>query len=288
MKGLKYSFGIRIVWFLLFTLVGLIIAMIAMGIILGKGVSPATLRLATVVQDVALFIFPAIAVAILTSSTPGKMLRVTKFPIGVEWLISFAAYLFFIPAMNAVVQWNESVVLPDSLAAVEQWMRQAEAQAQTQVEMMLGAKGTANLVMNVLIVGVLAGLSEELYFRGALQRLIASGRRMSPHVAIWLTAFLFSLFHMQFFGFVPRMLLGALFGYTLYLTGSLWIPVALHIFNNSAVVVSTWWGGGASGTSGIDRFGADSWWMIVLSVMLTIGSLIFLKYVTLYRKSVTQ
>ncbi|MDE6371192.1 MAG: CPBP family intramembrane metalloprotease [Duncaniella sp.] len=287
MNGLKYSFGVRIVWFLLFTLVGLIIAMIAMGVILGNGVSSATLRLSTVVQDVTLFIFPAIAVAVIASSKPWSLLCVAEFPSATKWLIAFAAYLFFIPAMNAVVQWNESLSLPDSLAAVEQWMRQAEEQAQTQVEIMLGGKGLGNLIMNVLIVGVLAGLSEELYFRGALQRLISSGRRMSPHVAIWLTAFLFSLFHMQFFGFVPRMLLGALFGYTLYLTGSLWIPVAFHIFNNSAVVLSTWWGNGASGTSSIDRFGSDCWWMIVLSVILTAGSLLFLKYVTLYRKSVT-
>ena len=59
----------------------------------------------------------------------------------------------------------------------------------------------------------------------------------SVHVGIWLAAALFSAIHLQFYGFVPRMLLGALFGYLYIWTGNLWVPMLAHFFNNGFAVV---------------------------------------------------
>jgi hypothetical protein len=56
------------------------------------------------------------------------------------------------------------------------------------------------------------------------------------HVAIWISAFFFSAIHVQFFGFVPRMLLGALFGYLYYWSGNLWVPMFAHFVNNGFAV----------------------------------------------------
>ena len=86
-----------------------------------------------------------------------------------------------------------------------------------------------SLIVSVLIVGVFAGFSEELFFRGAMQRIMMS-TRLNLHVTIWVVAVIFSLFHFQFFGFMPRLLLGAYFGYLLVLRRSLLGSVFGHVF----------------------------------------------------------
>jgi membrane protease YdiL (CAAX protease family) len=86
------------------------------------------------------------------------------------------------------------------------------------------------------VVAVLAGVSEELLFRGVLQNIILKTTK-NPHLAIWFTAFTFSFIHFQFYGFVPRMLLGALFGYLYFWTKSLWIPMFAHIVNNGFTLI---------------------------------------------------
>ena len=84
---------------------------------------------------------------------------------------------------------------------------------------------------------VAAGITEEFLFRGALQRIIGKWT-YNHHIIIWSAAIIFSTFHMQFFGFLPRMLLGAYFGYLLYWTRNIWIPVFAHFVNNAIAVIS--------------------------------------------------
>ena len=101
---------------------------------------------------------------------------------------------------------------------------------------LMGTDTIGSIIMSILIIGLLAGFSEN-FFRGALQRLLSTAGR-NIHVAVWLTAFIFSAVHMQFYGFVPRMLLGAMFGYMAVWSGSLWIAVIAHATNNSLVVIA--------------------------------------------------
>jgi hypothetical protein len=82
----------------------------------------------------------------------------------------------------------------------------------------------------------LPAIGEELLFRGVLQKLIQK-MTGSSHWAIWITATLFSALHLQFFGFLPRLLLGALFGYLLEWTGTLWLPILAHFINNASGVI---------------------------------------------------
>ena len=227
-------------------------------------------RISTVIQDLTIFIFPAIATAIYITPLPARLLCIDSLPsIGIT-LAAVGAMTASIPLMNAIVAWNASLTLPSWAAGVEAWMRSSEAAAQNNIDLLLSGDGIVASLCSILIVGALAGLSEELMFRGALQRILGSGV-LSPHATIWLTAVIFSAFHMQFFGFVPRLLLGAFFGYLLYWSGSLWLPVLLHIFNNSIYVVS------ARHTSDIvNTIGTDSPLLIITSLLLTSALLILI------------
>ncbi len=240
----------------------------------GKFSNPAAgLRICAVIQDLLVFILPAIAVAMLSTRYPASLLAVDKLPDLRMTLLAILTLLVSVPAINQLVEWNQNITFPDSLKSVEEVMRTMEKNAEDSVRILLEGESVAGLVVNILIIGVLAGFSEELFFRGALQRLLTSGG-VTPHVMIWVTAFIFSAFHLQFFGFLPRLLLGAFFGYLLWWSGSLWLPILIHVLNNSIVVIAQWVKENNGTTPDIDRLGvemgsATDIAMVIVSVVAT-------------------
>lgn len=200
--------------------------------------STKTLRLLSVLQDILAFILPAILAAIVVTRLPATFLCIDKKiplkPLILSIIVMFTA----MPAMEWIVSLNAGIHFPDSMQGLEETLRTMENEAETAITALLGAPDTINIIISILIIGLLTGLSEELFFRGALQNLFFA-TRMKKHLCIWITAIIFSALHFQFFGFVPRILLGAYFGYMLWWTGSLWVPILLHALNNSLVVLTT-------------------------------------------------
>lgn len=223
----------------------------------GKFTNPvAGLRISAVIQDLLIFIVPAIAVAMLSTRYPASLLSVDKLPDLKITLMALATLIVSVPAMNLLVEWNQNIKLPESMAAIETAMRGMEKAAADTINLLFKEHSVGALIVNVLIIGVLAGFSEELFFRGALQRLLTVGGR-NIHLMIWVTAFVFSAFHLQFYGFVPRLLLGAFFGYLLCWTGSLWLPILIHAVNNSIVVITQWNNNGGENGVDINKIGAE-------------------------------
>ncbi|MDE6328736.1 MAG: CPBP family intramembrane metalloprotease [Duncaniella sp.] len=260
----------RLFQLLLFSLFGLVVAGLLMGVLTHSGVTTKSLRIATVVQDILVFILPAILTAAMVTNRPDRLLETERRPDMRLLLYAVAVMIVSMPVMNAIVMWNESLTLPDSLHDVESWMRMTEENARRSVETLLGGSTVGDLVVSIFLIGILAGLSEEIYFRGTMQRLLAS-EKLNAHSAIWITAIIFSIFHFQFFGFFPRLILGAFFGYLLYWSGSLWLPVAVHALNNTIVVVTSWYAkiNPDSSIAGVDRIGTDSLSLMSFSIVLS-------------------
>lgn len=188
----------------------------------------AAARIGAVAQTLLAFIMPAVAAAMLSTRLPARLLRIDRAPRLDSLLLSLVVTVVAIPAINAVNELFAGLPWPDQVLA-------AEVAAEAAVELLTGPHTAANLAVSIMIIGVLTGLGEELFFRGALQRLLQS-RPMPPHAAIWIAAALFSLIHAQPVGFVPRMILGAMFGYMATWTASTWTAVAAHALNNSLAV----------------------------------------------------
>lgn len=252
----------------------LIVASLISELLLGKlGVSPMTLRLQAIIQDLLVFILPPIVTALLSTRYPAELLQIINGPRPATMLWAVAALLCSIPLMNCVIAWNDSWALPESMA----WARALEQTARQTTEVMLSGDSVGTLVVGLLIVGVLTGVAEELFFRGGIQKLLMC-TRMNPHVAIWLTAAIFSVMHFQIYGLIPRMLLGALFGYAVWWSGSLWLSIILHAINNSLVVATTWLAARTSVDVNVDQIGAGGQQLpiIAVSVVLTIVALYFM------------
>lgn len=250
-----------------------IIAAFAMAFILRNGATPTKISIATLMQDIIMFILPAIITAIVITRRPGDFLMVTKGPGLINTLLVFLTMIASVPAMNVIIQLNQSIQLPESMSALQQWMIESENSAQETMKLLLGSGNITSLIVGLLLVGIMAGFSEELFFRGTLQQVIKS-TPINKHITIWLTAIIFSAIHMQFFGFFPRMLLGAFFGYLALWQGSIWLAVAAHTFNNATAFTSMWLHVRSSGEIDIDsaltpEMTLSDFPMMATSVLLT-------------------
>lgn len=231
----------RFILFICIALVGFFISGVISSLIIAKFSmqSTAAMRIAAVMQSLFQLIVPAIATAMIVTRRPATFLAIDRRIDLRLLLLAAAALITATPMMNRLIALNEAVTLPDSLAWLEQSLKQMEEQAAATIAVMQGGTSVGDLVMNILIIGVLAGLGEELFFRGTFLRLMTTGR-INPHIAVWTVAVVFSAVHLQFYGFVPRTLLGAYFGYLVVWTRCLWIPVIIHALNNIIYVSSEW------------------------------------------------
>lgn len=256
-------------------LVTCLIFMIIISAIVGFISMPLTTRLMrvlAVVQDMFIFILPAAIMAVIVSPYPGKLLSVDNKP-SIAWtLMGILALLTATPAMNWIVEWNENIDLPAALSQWETKMKALETTAQESVKILMGGTSIGDLIMGILIIGVFAGFSEEIFFRGALLGCMMNSR-LNKHLAIWIAAIVFSLFHMQFYGFVPRVILGAYFGYIVWWTGSVWVSAIIHAFNNSVIVTAEWMSRAGIIDIDINHTGSASFALIIGSMVLTGGVL---------------
>lgn len=190
-------------------------------------------------QDILAFILPAVVTMAIIYRRPFHVMGLDRAPSWLAITIVIVFYVISLPAMNWLVEMNKAMSLPSWMAGIEQAMRTAEDSAAEVTQEMLNINSVGQLILCVLVVGVMAGLSEEMLFRGALLRTMQDSR-LGKHAVVWITAILFSAFHLQFYGFVPRMLLGVWLGYLFVWTGSLWVPIIAHTLNNSTVVLMSY------------------------------------------------
>lgn len=237
----------RIIYLLLFSLMG---SFVAGAILFMAGISLPSAegsiwyyRFSIILQDIFVMFLPAYTLCLWIADKPMQMMGVRKTrKMSQGLLYSFLIFGVSYPAIAVIAQWNEQIVLPDSLTGVENWMRQMEDAAKDVTDLFLSGETLSDLFLNLLIIAAAAAFVEEIFFRGALQQLIEKWLR-NGHVAVWTAAFIFSAIHLQFYGFLPRLVMGAVLGYLFLYSRNLWIPMLYHFVNNAAVVVITYfWG----------------------------------------------
>lgn len=243
------------------------------------------------IQTLSLFLLPALLCAWVWEEKhrPFHWLRMDRM---ISWrVVGLAALVMVcaIPGINLLADLNNRIVLPEGFSSLEQSFRQMEEEAALLTERFMQADNVWVLLINLGLMAVLPALAEEMSFRGVLQQLlsgkveVSSPRKISTrtHVAIWLTAVIFSAIHMQFYGFIPRMLMGALFGYVFVWTGSLWVPIVMHFVNNGMAVLVYYIlsnKGVSIDTNYADTLGAGTtWWLGIIS-LLTVGILLRVLY----------
>ncbi|MDE6803168.1 MAG: CPBP family intramembrane metalloprotease [Muribaculaceae bacterium] len=218
---------------------GLILTVCISGLFVSAEPTRTELLWQSIVQSIMAFIVPTLVVERCLGYSPMNFSGLSERPAITDILWVLVIYICGYTALGQIIAYNEALHFPESLKGFEQTLRSWEENAAATTSLILDTSTVGGLIAGILVVGVLTGLAEEVFFRGGIQSILArSGCNI--HIAIWGAAVIFSALHMQFFGFIPRLLLGAFFGYLLYWSGSLWPGIFAHALNNSLYVTAVW------------------------------------------------
>ena len=254
-----------------------VLTVIAMGLwaVCGGNQTTASLKWLQFAQTIATFLLPPILCAWMWDEghRPFSWLKLNKTADARLFGLAILIMICAIPAINLLADLNSRIELPKSLDFIEQKMRLMEEEAAALTERFLQADNIGILLINIGLMALLPAFAEELTFRGTLQQILCDRQpSYRTHIAIWVTAIIFSAIHMQFYGFIPRMLMGAMFGYIFVWTGSLWVPIVMHFTNNGLAVFAYYIFDqlGENSKNYADTFGAGTtWWVGVWSLVIT-------------------
>lgn len=191
------------------------------------------LRGMQVFNFISLFMVPSIAGAWLFSDQPKKYLGLQRKASFNYWIVGVGVLLIALPLVTGLGLLNREIPFPDSMA---KWMMAKEEDAARTFRALLSRSTVQDLIINIICIAGLAAIGEELLFRGMIQRLLIKIFK-NPWAGIIATAFLFSAMHLQFYGFIPRFMLGILLGLVYWYSGSLWIAMLAHFVYNGVQIV---------------------------------------------------
>lgn len=146
-------------------------------------------------------------------------------------IIIILLMLFFMLFNGIIIEWNKNLEFPSLLSSFENYAKEREKELEKLTFFLISFENIFQYIIGVFAIALIPGFCEEYLFRGLFQKkfnLLFN----NIHIAIWLSAFIFSFFHLQFYGLIPRMLLGALFGYIYFYSGNLFYPILAHFLNN--------------------------------------------------------
>jgi len=237
-----------IIGFIVFMLIGFGICLAIYGIDIIKDTSWGTgrdlsrigaLKIILFAQQIGLFLVPAIALAIFEGKSPQRFYGIKSPSISLIFIV-FLLMVCATPFLGWVNEQNMQMHLPAFLNKVEKWMRFSEDEGKITTEAILKGTSIGSLIMNLFLIAVTPAICEELIFRGGLQRTFIRLMK-NHHIAIWSSAIIFSAIHLQFFGFFPRLFLGAAFGYIYFWTGNIYYTMFTHFLNNAYAVTLMWY-----------------------------------------------
>ena len=268
-EHLRYHRGKRVLLFLIILFVSGLIGVAISAIFMAAG--DTGMKIAQGLSSIFMFVVPPIVYYYVTRMKHQMYDLGFRKPANPWWLLLIGVVLMFIslPVTNQLTRWNEAMSFGGVFEKLEEYLKMLEETAAATTEKMLNVDTIGGLLLNLLVIALIPAVGEELTFRGVLQQGLMR-RVKSPHVAILLSAAIFSFIHFQFYGFLPRMFLGILLGYMFYITRSLWTSIAMHFVNNGTAVVLYYLNN--KGIIDIDpeHFGEMQYsWLITISFVVT-------------------
>ncbi|NJK95277.1 MAG: CPBP family intramembrane metalloprotease [Bacteroidales bacterium] len=187
------------------------------------------LKMLQIIISLITFVLGSLLLAFLLSENSQRYLSLENRPALKLSLVSVLLVIFIFPFINFLGALNSEINFPN-------YVKEVSENNLKLMEAFLADTNPIGLFINIIMIGILPAIGEELFFRGIVQNIFHKITK-NYHWGIWISAAVFSLIHMEFMGFVPRMVLGAMFGYMLVWSGSIWVPVIAHFINNMGAVL---------------------------------------------------
>lgn len=260
----------------------LLAALIVLGLIIGTAIgviyafvsgnevtSLNSLRFIQICSQIFTFAFPPILYAMLVKERPFKSLGFSKSTI--LWLILGVAMMYTILPLNSIfTEWNANIKFPESLASFEKLMQDLQENATEIMMRFINVDTIGGLILNLFMIAGLAALGEELLFRSVIQTSLIRICK-NAHIGIFIASAIFSLFHMEFYGLPPRLVLGLLMGYMYYYSRCIWIPMAMHFANNGTIVFLYYLNNIGAINIDVESFGETNIFVLILSIIAMVA-----------------
>jgi hypothetical protein len=229
-------------------------------------------------QSVGLFVIPPFIIGWLYEGNIREYLQLNRGTTPGVFLLASLTLLVSIPFINYLGDLNSRMKLPEWLSGLETWMKSSEEAAKMVVDKFMEVKSISGLLFNIFMIAMIPAIGEELMFRGVIQKIFIRLTK-NHHWGIWIAAILFSAMHLQFYGFLPRTVLGAMFGYLLVWTGSMWVPVLAHFVNNTMGVLGYFLINRGAISGDVEEWGTGSGqFPLVIVSFVALAILLFLIY----------
>lgn len=189
-------------------------------------------------------------------------------------VVTVFTVIIFMAVNSIFIEWNARFDFPEFAEGFEQWARQQEDTATELTQFLTNLGSSGELLLALFVIAVLPAIGEEIVFRGLIQNELYRGTK-NIHVAIWFAAILFSAIHMQFYGFVPRLLLGALFGYLYFWSGNLMLAIVAHFVNNAVSILALYFYQQGQFAFDVESQESAPWSVVIPSALLTAGLLYY-------------
>lgn len=243
------------------------------------------------IQFLALFLIPTILFAYFSDPKPVQYLGLRRPFKELFWILAIAAMFVSIPLVEFAGVLNQKMSLG---LETDKWMKGMEEEALRQIQFMLHKRTPSELVLNLIFISLFAGVGEELFFRGILQRLFIRAFK-DPWAGIIMAAIIFSAFHLQFYGFFPRLILGIILGAVYWYSGSLWVSILAHFLYDALIIVLAYYDPGIIRNADQTLMDPSSLAITAtISLILTIGIIWLMKknssasYTTIYQEDKPQ
>ncbi|MEP7265333.1 MAG: CPBP family intramembrane glutamic endopeptidase [Bacteroidota bacterium] len=224
-----------------------------------------------------LFIFGPLLSVFLLEKNPSEYLKLNRRPSLQLCFVIFILMILNTPVINQLFYFNQQMALPAWMHSLEVWMKESEQQATLLTDAFLSTVSLNGLFFNLIVIALIPAIGEELLFRGLIQQWLqkTTGRK---HLAVIVTAALFSAIHMQFYGFLPRMALGMLLGYAFLWSGSLWLSIIGHFTNNAIAVFFAFYAKKNGLPFNQDTVGTEKGdiWLLLISAFIVCAGLIYM------------
>lgn len=226
-----------------------------------------TLRISQIISQLFVFILPPFLYALFVKEKPLEYLGFKKIPL---WsLVGIIMMYAILPLNNVFAEWNASIRFPESMKTIEDLMKSLQEQATIITEKMLNVNDISGLIINLIMIAGLAAFGEELLFRSVLQSFLIR-RTKNVHIGIFIASCIFSFIHFEFYGFIPRLILGMLLGYMFYFSGTIWVPMIMHFVNNGTAVILYYLNNKGITNIDVESFGKTEILPLVISIAVMI------------------
>lgn len=245
---------LKILFFILLSLVSLFLIMF-LGVVIGYaiwggsflqvvssmniGENIVPLKYLQLLSHLGMFIVPALAFGFFVEKNGFKYLTLNKGFSFYSFILVVLIMFLVQPLITWIAELNMAMNLPESLKNIEIWMQNSENQAKEITALFMKTDTVNGLLLNLFVVAIIPAIGEELVFRGILQKCLHEWIK-SAWIAVLVTAIIFSAFHLQFYGFFPRLLLGIVLGLVFAVSNKLWLSIVMHFVNNGTAVVLYW------------------------------------------------